>query len=114
MIPAHAGGSYIGNVYTGCSTALADNNNSGCCLTTQARGEFLADINSTAGTADGIIYIGAVLAMMFLPYGNLNQHAPGIGIPDDAPDIFSGKFAAFGDFATEVLLALIEKQHAAA
>lgn len=109
LIPLHMDICGIDGVFAGCQNAITNSKHDGCRLTIQTRSELLTTINTMLESPDGIIYIGPVLAMLFLPHQGLTCHAHDRGLFDDVPDRFSDKFAGLGHFATEVLLSLIEK-----
>jgi DNA-binding LacI/PurR family transcriptional regulator len=100
----------IEEVSLGCQTAIAENENHDCRLTMQSKNELLADVTVAPGNPDGIIYIGAVLAMLSIPHDKLNRPVYRIGISRDVPDICPDKYASLGDFAAEILLSLMKNK----
>jgi LacI family transcriptional regulator len=104
----HANASDVDEVFLGCQTAIAESESRDCLLAIQTKSKILA--NTASGNPDGIIYIGAVFAMLFIPHDKLNRRKHGIGISDDVSDVCPDKFIPLGDFAAEILLSLLKRK----
>jgi DNA-binding LacI/PurR family transcriptional regulator len=108
LVQEHGNAVGIEEVSLGCQAAIAEDEINDCRLTIQTKNRLLADLNTAPEGVDGIIYIGQMLAMLFIPRDKSIQQVNGTGMFTDVSNICPDKFAALGTFAAEILLSLID------